>query len=207
LTKAEELEIIKKVIDGDKAAFEELVLANQNNVYNLARKMTNNDEDALDISQEAFIKAYTQLESFRGESRFSVWLYRLTYNLCIDFLRKTTRQATVSLTYTDDDDDIVNYEIPDLRELPEDALLTEESRQIITKSIDELNDSHREILIMREITQMSYEEIGITLNINEGTVKSRLARARKNLVGILISKGTFPDSYRQKAGEEVEDCV
>ena len=205
MNKAEEQEIIKKILDGDKAAFEELLLANESNVYNLARRLTNNDEDAMDISQEVFLKAYLQLENFRGDSKFSVWLYRMTYNLCIDFLRKTTKYTTVSITYTDDDDEVADFEIPDLRDLPEETLLTNESRRIITESIEELGNAHREILIMREMTGMSYEEISETLNINEGTVKSRLARARKNLTTILVNKGTFPDSYRHKTGEEVED--
>ena len=200
LTRNDERDIINKILAGDKAAYEELVLANQNNVYNLALKLTKNAEDASDISQEVFLKAYLQLENFRQESRFSVWLYRMAYNLCIDFLRKKTKSSTISLTYADEDNEAVAIEIPDLRELPEDVLLTKESRETIYQSIDELGDSHREILIMRQLTAMSYGEIADTLNISEGTVKSRLARARANLVSILLKKGTFPDGYRHKEG-------
>jgi RNA polymerase sigma-70 factor (ECF subfamily) len=204
LTADDELRIIKKVLGGDKGAFEGLVLANQKNVYNLALKMTKNEDDAMDISQEAFFKAYLQLESYRAESRFSVWLYRLTYNLCIDFLRKKPRTAAVSLTYQDDGDDAADIEIPDARELPEDTVLRRETRKAITESIDELDPAHREIVIMREITGMSYSDMAITLNVSEGTVKSRLSRARKNLVNILVNKGTFPESYRLKEREEAE---
>ena len=202
---SKELLIIKRVLGGDKDAFEELVLANQKNVYNLALKTLGNEEDALDISQEAFLKAFVQLESFRGESRFSVWLYRLTYNLCVDFLRKKPRVAALSLTLPDDSNDAADFDVPDTRELPEDVLLRGESRDIIASSIEELQHDHREILIMREITSMSYGEIASALNINEGTVKSRLARARQNLVSILIKKGTFPDGYRQKDRKVVKD--
>ena len=205
MTAEDELRIIKKVLKEDKSAFEELVLANQKNVYNLALKLTCNEEDALDISQEAFFKAYIQLKNFRGESRFSVWMYRLTYNLCIDFLRKKPKATVISLTYNDNDDDAGDIEIPDTRELPEDVILSRESRKIIADSIGELGSSHREILIMREITGMSYSDMAITLNVSEGTVKSRLARARKNLAGILIDKGTFPESFRQKEREEAEE--
>ena len=196
MTAEVELQIIKKVVDGDRNAFESLVLANQKNVYNLAYKMTGSEEDSLDISQEAFLKAYRQLDNFRGESKFSVWLYRLTYNLCIDFLRKKPRAAAIPLTYQDDDDETRDLEIPDLRNIPEDSLERKELRETIAKGINELNPSHKEILVMREITDMSYGDIAAALNISEGTVKSRLARARLSLANILSEKGTFPEGYR-----------
>ena len=189
----EELQIIKKVLDGDADAFEELVLANQKNVYNLTLKMTKNEEDALDLSQEAFIKAYTQLEVFRGDSKFSVWLYRLTYNLCIDFLRKKKKEQVISISsYQDDSGAVTDMELPDIRELPEDSAERKELRSEIAQSIDELNQNHREVLIMREINDMSYAEIAETLGVSEGTVKSRIARARLSLANILKEKGTFP---------------
>jgi len=197
-----EQEIIQRVIGGDKNAFEGLVIANQKNVYNLALKMTRNDEDALDISQEAFVKAFRQLANFRGESRFSVWMYRLTYNLCIDFLRKKPKSNIVSLNYEDDDGDSAPVEIPDLRDLPEDNVIRSEMRKNIISGIYELPLKHREVLVMREITGMSYDEIATTLRINSGTVKSRLARARLKLVEILKDKGTFPESFRLKIQED-----
>ena len=205
MTSEEELRIINRVVGGDKNAYEALVLANQKNVYNLALKMTKNEDDALDVSQEAFIKAYRQLANFRGESRFSAWLYRLTYNLCIDFLRKKPQTPVVSITtYQDDGEDARDIEIPDLRNMPEDELFRSEMRKDIEDSIGELGGKHREIFVMREITGMSYTEIAEALEISEGTVKSRLARARLSLAGILVNKGTFPDSFRQKDREEVE---
>jgi len=204
MTPEEELLIIKKVTDGDSNAFEDLVIANQKNVYNLALKMTSNEEDALDISQEAFLKAYSRIGSFRGESRFSVWLYRLTYNLCIDFLRKKPSGGIISLSQHDDSGDDYELEIPDVRELPEDSAIRDETRKIIEKSIDELSPRYREIIIMREVTGMSYSDIARTLKLDEGTVKSRIARARNKLSEILASKGTFPQSYRQNNREGVE---
>ena len=199
MTAEEEQEMIRQILDGDKSAFETLVLENQKNVYNLALKMTGNEDDALDISQEAFFKAYRQLGAFRGESRLSVWLYRLTYNLCIDFLRKKPQTTVVSLTYHDDGgDEAHDLDIPDIRSLPEDIALRKEMRGEIVKSIRALSSQHREILVMREITGMSYGDIAETLNVSEGTVKSRLARARLSLANILIEKGTFPDGFRQK---------
>jgi len=204
LTSEEELEVIQKVLGGDRNAFEEIVLANQKNVYNLALKMTKNEEDALDISQEAFLKAYRQLEGFRGESKFSVWLYRLTYNLCVDFLRKKPRAGVISLTYQDEGDESHDLEIPDVRNLPEDSLIRRETRESIAESINALSPRYREILVMREITGMSYGDISETLNISEGTVKSRLARARLSLANILVENGTISERYRHKERKEVE---
>ena len=203
LEREQEKEIIQKVIDGDKNAFEDLVIANQKNVYNLALKMTRNEDDALDISQEAFVKAFQQLKNFRGDSRFSVWLYRMTYNLCIDFLRKKPKTNTIPLTYEDEGGDTTPLEIPDLRDLPEDSAIRSETREIITEGINALADDHREVLVMREVTGMSYEEMATTLNVSIGTVKSRLARARMKLVEFLKDKGTFPESIRLKTQEEV----
>ena len=199
-----EQEIIQRVIGGDKNAFEGLVLVNQKNVYNLALKMTRNEEDALDISQEAFVKAYKQLRNFRGESRFSVWLYRLTYNLCIDFLRRKPKSNAISLDFEDDSGELTPLEIPDVRDLPEDGVIRSEMRKNIITGINELPLKHREVLVMREITGMNYDEISTTLNINIGTVKSRLARARLKLIDILKEKGTFPESFRLNMQEEVE---
>ena len=208
MTVDEEQGIIQKVVDGDRNAFEELVLANQRNVYNLALKMTGNEDDALDISQAAFIKAYNQLDGFRGESKFSVWLYRTTYNLCVDFLRKRPRAQVISLsTYQEDDGDVRDLEIPDLRSLPEDSVIRREVRKELAAGIKELGSKHREILIMREVTGMSYSDIAESLNLSEGTVKSRLARAREGLAKILMKKGTFPESFRQKDQKEVEQDV
>jgi len=204
MTLDEEKAIIRKVLGGDKNAFEHLVIANQKNVYNLAFKMTRNEEDALDISQEAFINAYRRLDSFRGDSRFSVWLYRLTYNLCIDFIRKKPSSGLISLDYETDEGDIKPFEIPDTRNLPEENAMRKETQAIIDASINELALKHREILVMREITAMNYEDIAATLNISIGTVKSRLARARMKLVEILEKKGTFPEGHRQKIRREVE---
>jgi len=206
LTSTQEKEIIQRVIAGDHDAFEALVLANQKNVYNLALKMTRNEEDALDVSQEAFIKAYQQLANFRGESRFSVWLYRLTYNLSIDFIRKSKPDSNIiSLSFEDDDSGAAHLEIPDLRNLPEDSAIRSETRKIITESIDNLPPKHREVLVMREITDMSYDDIAKTLHVSVGTVKSRLARARLKLAEILHEKGTFSENIRQKVRRPILD--
>ena len=204
MTASEELAVIESVRGGETDAFEALVLENQKKVYNLALKMTGNENDALDISQEAFIKAFLGLKNFRGESRFSVWLYRLTYNLSIDFIRKKQRNQVSSLTYIDDSGDFTDYEIPDISYEPESEIEKKERREAISKGIGELPEKHREILIMREITGMSYEAIANTLALSEGTVKSRLSRARQGLAVILNKYGTFSHSNRHKSGKGVD---
>ena len=98
LTRQEEQEIIQKVLSGDTEAFEALVLEHQNKVYSLALRMVGNEEDARDMAQDAFIRAFNSLEGFRGDSKFSVWLYRLTSNICIDFLRSRAKKRMVSMT-------------------------------------------------------------------------------------------------------------
>jgi len=181
----EEQQIIQRVLSGEKNAFEELVIANQKNVFNLAIKLVGDWNDALDISQEAFIKAFQQLGSFRAESRFAVWMYKLTYNLCIDFLRKKKRTATTSLSYEDDNGKTIDIEVADHRSLPENELISQEAQSIIITYINQLNAIHRQVLYMREVTAMSYSEMAIALSLSEGTVKSRLSRARRNLASKL----------------------
>ena len=197
MTRDEEQVLIGKVLAGDPASFEPLVLDNQKNVYNLALRMTNNAEDALDISQEVFIKAYASLASFRGESRLGFWLYRLTYNMCIDLRRKKKRENSTSITYVDDSGEENDLEIPDLRQLPEDEAERSELRQAICDAMDSLSPEHRNMLLLREISGMSYTEIAQVLDLNEGTVKSRLARARIKLAEILVKNGTFAPLNRQ----------
>ena len=198
MTLEREKQIIENVTSGNTDAFEELLLAHQTNVYNLALKMTGNQTDAEDVTQEAFFKAFRLLKGFRGDSRFSVWLYRITYNQCLDFLRKRKRNQAMSLSQFDDEGDNFVLEIPDVRELPENAAIRRELGKAINKTINELDQNYREIIVMREIADMSYSDIAKTLNINEGTVKSRLSRARKNLANSLFSKsyGTNPSGNR-----------
>ena len=202
MTPAEESSIIKKVLSGDANAFEALVSAHQKNVYNLALRLTGNEQDALDISQEAFLKAYTSLGTFRGGSRFSVWLYRLTYNLCIDLIRRERRGAVVSLSVSDSEGEEAMLDIPDTRPSPETELERKEIREAADEAFKTLSDEHRQILSMREGAGMSYADISAALGINEGSVKSRLSRARKSLAKALVKSGTFSPGERQITGKE-----
>jgi len=201
MTSLEEIHIIKRAQSGDKRAFEALVIDSQKKVYNLALKMTKNEQDALDISQEAFIKAYSNIDKFRLDSRFSVWMYRLTYNLCIDFLRSKKKEHAISLVDVDDSGEEVYFEIPDERYLPETEAERKELRRAVDEGMSALKPHYRQILIMREITGMAYEQIADTLGINAGTVKSRIARARALLAGLLIKNGTFSPENRHNNDE------
>lgn len=194
MTREEELEIILKVRSGDTEAFEALVLEHQNKVYSLALRMVGNEEDARDMAQEAFIRAFSSLTGFRGDSKFSVWLYRLTSNICIDFLRSRAKKRTVSMTWTDDEgDDAGELEIPDERFSPEEQFDRTSIRESVQRGLDSLSPQYREILVLREINGLSYEEIGRVLGIEEGTVKSRIFRARKKLCDFLLREGNIPE--------------
>ena len=98
MTREQEAQIVRRVLEGDVNAFEDLVTEHEKGVYAIAQRMTGNAEDAADMTQETFIKAYNSLSSFRGDSKFSVWLYRIATNVCLDFLRSRSRKPTVSLS-------------------------------------------------------------------------------------------------------------
>lgn len=194
MTREEEYAVIRRVCAGDTDAFEALVTAYQKQVYNLALRTVGNEEDAADMTQEAFLRAYRSLGSFRGDSKFSVWLYRLTSNICIDFLRSRAKKRTVSMTWTDDEgDDAGELEIPDERFSPEGQFDRASIRESVQRGLDSLSPQYREILVLREINGLSYEEIGRVLGIEEGTVKSRIFRARKKLCDFLLREGNIPE--------------
>ena len=203
MTREEEQGIIKRVLGGEHNAFEELMAANQDNVYNLALRMTGNEEDALDMSQEAFLRAYRNLENFRGESKFSVWLYRLTSNVCIDMLRKRNRTSAASLTYIGDDGETLDIEVPDLRWNPESETERIEINRAVSEGLSQLSPDYREILIMREINGLTYEEIGQALGLEAGTVKSRIFRARKRLCAILSESGNILGEMPSNGSKEM----
>lgn len=206
MTREEELELVIRARSGDADAFEALLLEHQKKVYNLALRMVGSEEDAKDMAQEAFIRAYNSLDGFRGDSKFSVWLYRLTSNICIDFLRSRGRRQTLSLTYGDEEDGPEEYQIPDERFSPETQLERRELREAVNRGLATLSPEYREILLLREVSGLSYEEIARALNLEDGTVKSRLFRARKNLCAFLTEDGNIPatlSSNGQKGGAKV----
>lgn len=204
MTREQEAAIIRAVLNGDVNAFETLVKEYEKNVYNLALRMTGNSEDAADMSQEAFIKAYNSLSSFRGDSKFSVWLYRIVSNVCLDYLRSRTRKPTVSLSTENDDGDEVELDIADETQSPELLLDRSLTRDAVRRGLASLPPDHREILLLREIQGLSYEEIAAALDLEAGTVKSRIFRARKKLSSFLIKDGNIPEfvsSSKERGGD------
>lgn len=192
MTREEELRIVESVLGGDVNAFETLVLSYEKNVYNLALRMVKNPEDASDMAQEAFIRAYNSLASFRGESKFSVWLYRIVSNVCLDFLRSRSRHPTVSLSVENDEGEETELDIPDESQSPEALLERRLTRDSVRRGLDALSEEYRQILLLREIQGLSYDEIAETLSMELGTVKSRIFRARKKLCDFLLRDGNIP---------------
>ena len=182
-----EQELVLAARQGDDSAFEELVRAYEKKVYHLSLRMCGDQEDAFEIAQEAFLSAWRGLKFFRGDSSFSTWLYRLASNACVDLLRREgKRQAAVSL-----DDEDLNLDFPASLSSPQEEVERRELREQIEAGLRALPPSLREALILREMQQLRYDEIGEALGLDIGTVKSRISRGRKKLRAFLLAGGNF----------------
>ena len=192
MTKEEEARLVQAIRAGDGDAFETLVREHQTRVYNLALRMTGNPDDALDVSQETFLKAWRTLGQFRGDCSLGSWLYRIASNLSIDLLRKAKRRQTEKLVSLEDPgEDGRPLELPDVSGDPQLLLERAEGRQAVLECLDRLPREQKLILVLRDVNGLSYEEIGETMNLELGTVKSRIFRARARLANLLAEKGTF----------------
>lgn len=185
----DERAVIRRVLEGDDQAFAQLVTAYEKQVFNLCLRMCGNREEAKDLAQEAFLKAWRGLRFYQFEAAFSTWLYRLTSNVCIDYLRREKRRPTVSLTLEDDNQETPEMEIADSAPLPEEQVLHREREELVAWAMNQLDEEFRQVLTLRVIENLSYEEIGQIMELKEGTVKSRLARARLKLKKILWESG------------------
>ena len=184
---ADEISIIKQVLGGDADAFEHIVKKYEKKVYNLALRYLKNRDDALDLSQEVFIRVYNNLAQFRGDSQFSTWIYRVTYNKCVDMLRKTQKLRRNVVMSTDDEN---FFETRDCRASIEEDYEGRETLVTVMKIIDTLPSEQRDVVILRYIKDLSYSQIADVLEIAEGTVKSRLNRARLKIKEQLKESGT-----------------
>ena len=183
---------------GDEAAFEKLVTLYERKVYATAFRYTANEHDAMDISQEVFIRVFRFIHTFNLESSFSTWIYRITVNVCKDHLRKRASRAELPLELTDEESGEYTVEISDSTYDPVELYEQAELRQEIRRAIDDLPDNYKEIVLLRDIGGLSYDEISQTLDIEVGTVKSRLSRAREKLRNFLLQNGNKPFSFRSK---------
>ena len=181
----EDARLVSQARGGDMGAFETLVKKYEGKVYGIALNMLVNKEDARDAAQEAFIKVYRALPGFRGDSKFTTWLHRITNNVCLDYLRKRDR-FTVSLDGEADDDGEAKS-----RDIPADfdvgaAVESAEFRTFVRRAMDQLPEQHRMMIVMRDMQDLSYTEIASLLELPEGTVKSRINRARKHLRDVFL---------------------
>jgi RNA polymerase sigma factor, sigma-70 family len=179
--------LLKKSIKGDGEAFGELIRKYENFIYNIVYQAIGNRDDAFDVSQEVFIKAFRGLKNFRGDCKFSTWMYKIAVNASKDYIRDKSKRNTVSLSdWTDDDNGDearVSMKPPEIVEesvdaKPEEAYERNERRELVREAIANLSDDHKNVVVLRDIEGYSYEDISDMLNIEIGTVKSRLNRAR-----------------------------
>ena len=180
-----ESKLVTLAQEGDVQAFENLIEDCKLMVVNTAFSLLKNYDDALDASQDVFLKAFRCIGSYKGESSFSTWIYRITKNHCIDMIRKQGKCRTISIDETDEDERPV-FEIAADRQTEPDANAVRNARiAAVRDAIDKLPPISRELIVMREINQMSYNEIGEALGLPEGTVKSRLSKAHERLKKLL----------------------
>ena len=191
-------ELAERAKQGDQEAFERLVLNNQNRVYTLALRLVNDREEAADLAQEAFVKAWQGLGSFQGESSFATWIYRLTTNACIDWLRKQKRREAVEPAVSLDDEDSGWAEPAGWDQDPQLQLERRELGQALARALDRLPEWQRRVLTLRELSGLSYQEIGEALELDLGTVKSRISRARLTLRKILAEDGNLLEHLPSK---------
>ena len=181
---------------GDQEAFACLVRAYEKRVFALTVRMCRNPEDAAEAAQEAFLAAWQGLPGFRGEAGFSTWLYRLASNACVDLLRREGRRRAAEGPSLDDGE--TGIDPPDSAPTPQEAAERSETRRAIEAGLASLPKEYRQVLILREIHQLSYEEIAGALSVDLGTVKSRISRGRRRLRDFLVEHGNFSPSGASK---------
>ncbi len=189
-TKAQEVALDKALVArfkaGDEAAFEEMVSRYWGRIYAMVLQLLRNSQDAEEITQDAFIRAHRGLENFRGDSSFSTWLYQIATNLARNrywywWRRKRDKSISFDQTVGGESDTTLAEIFPADIETPQDVAVTNEFQERVSAAMELLNDKHREVLVLRNIKSLSYEEIAVELGISIGTVKSRIARARESL--------------------------
>lgn len=178
--------LVKRSKAGELDAFEELVRRYERKIYALAYQYVGNHDDANDIAQDAFINAYKTLTSFRGESSFSTWLYRITINACLDQIRKQSKRNRLildSAMMPHRENRLLLTELS-----PEEHVEQEELKELLQRCLKSLSSDHRLVLILREVHGLSYNEISYCLGCPLNTVKVKLHRARQALKKRMLEK-------------------
>ncbi len=185
-----EAELIEQAALGSTEAFGEIIRQYERFVYNVAYQIVKSREDALDVAQDTFLKIYRSISSFRGDCRFTSWIYRIASNTAKDYLRSQSLRKTDSLYETDEDGDERPIAIPDSDTdlTPEGALDKKTKIEAVRSAISSLPDKYRDIVVLRDMEGRSYEEISEMLSLEIGTVKSRLNRARQAIKDYIISR-------------------
>ena len=178
-----ELLLISRARGGDRDAFGELVEQYRDNVYRLAYRMCGNAYDADEAAQEAFVAAWRALPNFRGDAKFSTWLYRLTTNAAIDVMRREKRHQTVG------DGEMVD--LADDADSPQETVERTEQQEAVQKALATLSEEYREVLLLRYMEELDYAEIAEVLQLPSGTVKSRINRAKAALKTALLKGGNI----------------
>jgi RNA polymerase sigma-70 factor (ECF subfamily) len=182
---ADDKELVRQAQRGDTAAFEELVSRYRDKVYARAYSMMRNEDEAVDLSQEAWIKAWQRLAQFQGESGFGTWMTRIVINLCLDQLRKQNRHRTESLDAIDEEFGGIERQLPVVTINPTAGLERSELRQRLERAMSQLSYEHRTVLVLHEFEEMEYKEIAKVMDCSIGTVMSRLFYARRRLAALL----------------------
>lgn len=172
----EAAQLVARAQGGDREAFDQLVDETYAMIYATAYRLTGDVELAADATQDAYVRAYNSLQTFRGSSSFSTWMYRIVVNVSLDALRRRSR-APEPLTFADDEQER-EMDVADVSADPHTRAEMRELQQIIALGLQRLSDDHRAVLVLFDINGLSYEEIGEILDVPLGTVKSRLNRAR-----------------------------
>ena len=168
-------DFVKKLINGDAKAFEQLVRENQNKIYAVCMNMLKDPHDAQDAAQDTFVKAYTRISSFKGASSVTTWLTKIAVNTCMDILKSRKQHLNI--------DD--QYDLAD-EETTETVVEKNENVKAVRKALSELPPEFRTVIVLRHIENLSYDEIAAALDLDPGTVKSRLWRAREKLTKIFL---------------------
>ena len=189
---ADDPTLVRAAQKGDMGAFEELVARHRDKIYARAYSMMRNEEEAIDLSQEAWVKGWQRLKQFHGESSFSTWMTRIAINLCLDALRRQKRHRAESIEELDEDSGGVERQMPAVTVDPAERLERGELRQRIDRALGQLSYEHRTVLVLHEFEEMEYKEIARTMDCSIGTVMSRLFYARRKLALLLADLKSDP---------------